>query len=106
MLTIAWGGTHDSSHLRVPAPTDQVVVDDDVPPFDTDDLPVAATQRLLCPPAILHQPRLAHDLDGLAVDHQGLPLMSVPAIPRAHADGPGAVQDTRRSRLRAHADHP
>ena len=51
-----------------PPPALQVAVDDEVAAVVGDDLPVAAAQRRVRPPAVLDQPGLAHGLDRAAAD--------------------------------------
>jgi hypothetical protein len=47
------------------------VEDDLVAPADGDDLPVASPHGTLGPPAVLHQPLLAHGVDLAPVDEEG-----------------------------------
>src|SRR5262245_10875904 len=54
--------------VRVPAASGAVVEDDDVAAVGRDDLPVATLQRLVGPPAVLDEPRLADRLDVAAAD--------------------------------------
>ena len=61
------------SPLRVPPPRQQIAEDHEVAPVGGDHLPVAAAQRRIRPPAILHQPRLAHGVHHAAVDGVGRP---------------------------------
>src|SRR5437588_364492 len=65
----------------------QVAEDDDVAPACRDELPVAAPQRPLGPPAVLDEPRLANldDLSPVDLD-RGAARRS--AGGRAHAPGP------------------
>src|SRR4051794_40966977 len=65
--------------LGDPAAADEVAKDDAVAPTRRDHLPVAPAQRLLGPPAVFDQPRLADGVDDAAVDEQRAPVVS-----RAH----------------------
>jgi hypothetical protein len=56
--------------VPVPTPLHQLAEDDKVAAIDGDDLPVAAAQRALGPPAVLDQPGLADGDDLVTVDQQ------------------------------------
>src|SRR5215210_6059976 len=71
------------SPLRVPAPARELAEDDEVAPVVGHDLPVAAAQRAVRPPAVLDEPGLPHSLDGPAADRLG-PLTGA----GADLDGP------------------
>src|SRR3954468_15325347 len=71
------------SPLRVPAPARELAEDDEVAPVVGHDLPVAAAQRAVRPPAVPAEPGLAHSLDGPAADRLG-----PPAGAGADLDGP------------------
>src|SRR3954454_21708141 len=58
----------DESAMPEPASVPELAEDDEGPAVDRDDLPVAATQRTVGPPAVLDEPRLAHGDDLVAVD--------------------------------------
>src|SRR4051812_3692767 len=73
--------------MRVPAAAIEVAEDDQRSSVGGDDLPVAASQRRLRPPAILDQPGLAYGFDIAAVHAQ-----RTPAPARAHARGCRLVQ--------------
>src|SRR3954454_17001578 len=70
------------SPLRVPAPARELAEDDEVAPVLGHDLPVAAAQRAVRPPAVLDEPGLAHRLDGPAPDR-----LRPPAPAGADLDG-------------------
>src|SRR3954471_6672607 len=59
------------SPLRVPAPARELAEDDEVASVVGHDLPVAAAQRALRPPAVLDEPGLAHRLDRSPADRLG-----------------------------------
>src|SRR4051794_39799816 len=80
----------ESRALPIPACIVEVAEDDDVAPVVGDDLPVAAPQRAVGPPAVLDEPRLAHRVDGSTVDPQRLP-----ARIRAHARATRLVEAPR-----------
>src|SRR4051794_12637121 len=80
--------------LHEPAAALAVVEDHDIAPVGRDDLPVAAPQRLVGPPAILDQPRLADRLDVAAADGERAAL------------GVGSHGDALRNRQAARAGHP
>ena len=91
-----------ASSLAEPAPAGEVVEDDEVAPALADELPVAAAQRLLGPPAVLDQPGLAHVLDGLPVDLERLPAGGG-AHPRGARQGEAAWRRSRLERGQHHA---
>src|SRR6476661_7591761 len=66
---------HESA-VAVPGLPLEVAEDHEVAPVARDHLPVAAPQRRVGPPPVLDQPRLAHRLDGPAVDRQGAAIVS------------------------------
>ena len=68
----------------------ELAEDDEVAPVGGHDLPVAAAQRALRPPAVLHEPGLAHRLDGAPAD-----LLRPPALP---ARGPPTLRGVARRR--------
>src|SRR3954451_8930080 len=92
------------SPLRVPAPARELAEDDEVAPVVGHDLPVAAAQRAVRPPAVLDEPRLAHSLDGPAGDRLG-----PPAGAGADLDGPrrgeAARAAARPSPIAPHGSH-
>jgi len=84
------GGLGSRLPLREPALVDQVAEHDDATTAARDDLPVATAQGALRPPAILDQPRLAHELD-LPAPHGERPAAGV----RAHLHGPRRAETPR-----------
>src|SRR3954454_8460800 len=92
------------SPLRVPAPARQLAEDDEVAPVVGHDLPVAAAQRAVRPPAVLDEPGLAHSLDDPAADRLG-----PPAGAGAYLDGPrlgeAARAAARRRPIAPHGSH-
>src|SRR3954462_8116563 len=80
------------SPLCVPGPARAVAEDDEVAPVVGDDLPVAAAQRAIRPPAVLDEPGLPHGLDGPPADRIG-----APAGTRADLDGPRRGEAARAS---------
>src|SRR3954470_8573359 len=62
--------------LRVPGLREEVAEHDEVAPVVGHDLPVAAPQRALRPPAVLHEPGLPDRLDSLPAHPLRPPFLS------------------------------
>ena len=77
--------------------------DDEVAPAHAHQLPVATAQGRVRPPAILHQPRLAHRLDPLAVHVANGD--AAPASADARAAAPGQVPRTWADSSRQRREH-
>src|SRR5882757_3733193 len=61
------------STVAVPAALGELAKDDEVAAVDRDHLPVAPAQGPVGPPTVLHEPRLAHGDDLVAVDRLRTP---------------------------------
>src|ERR671937_762832 len=96
--------------MAVPAALLEVAEDDEVTAVDGDDLPVAAAQRAVRPPAVFDEPGLADAHDLMAVDGQRAAAGtgedprrcgdSQPPRARAHGSGSNGVRTMRRSGTR------
>src|SRR5215216_6653734 len=96
-----------SSALCEPSPFAQIMEDDEIAAAGRDDLPVAAPDWPTVPPAVFHEPRLAHGIDKTALDRAWSAVDCISLDPRsarlrqpviaAHSNG---VSTTRRSGTR------
>src|SRR4051794_16170530 len=94
--------------MPVPATLLEVAEDDEVAAVERDDLPVAAPQRAVRPPAVLDEPRLADGGHLVTVDRKrpaaraGLDRHGLrdSETPSAGAHGSNGVSTTRRSGTR------
>ena len=94
--------------MTEPASVPEFAEDDEVASVDRDDLPVAASQRPVRPPAVFDEPRFAHRDDLVAIDRLRAPAGSGDDVGRPwnrDAAGAGAhssngVSTARRSGTR------